>query len=653
MFAQKLRSSCKLISVSFGFITSYLTYQYQQTIGDRLDKRVNQNLDVIQGWMEYRSRIAYAKTESLLMTYCQWLSKSAFFHKMDMTSLLIFLAENRNTTFMHELCIKLLASIEFPQDVDIEYYLKKCDSSTLIGLARSSDVNLKWFSSELPRGIENKDKEEAFIKVGRDIEEVIHKIQQALMKVENQQQSEKSDRQECSSWLFQQVLDEHVQDDPFPNSMNDLSVERDHHTLNAEKPEIPLRKHLMNYLKILRQFSTNDLVTNDQVLSSYILDVVREVIELHDIDSFPDRASVLEKCGNIVANLSCIEGNQSAVIERNFLPILMRWKMCDDGASGSQRNNMLMIVADRVLTNLDTHGNHHKIKGLKRLCDGIYVFHPNCRSQDEAAVDVVFVHGIQGSPFYTWRQGKSEDQALFTDCWPKDWLPTDYPNIRVIGVHYESFFSDWFSTCPVENDGRRSLEVQAAAIKKKLEECGVGERPIVWVAHSLGGLITKRMLSLSNEDESNFLPSTKGVVFYSVPHLGSPFATKTGRARFVLFPSKEVSEIEHNSEKLQKLHQDFMGLAKRFEIDCLDFGESKPFKIPYLKYAQMVVPPESCNVGYGRFLLLDTNHQDVCKPVSKVDPRYWEVSAMVRKVMQDSNGVCQQNESFKTVKRGE
>ena len=641
MLAQKLRSSCKLISVSFGFITSYLTYQYQQTFGDRLDKRVNQNLDVLHGWVEYRSRIAYEKTESLLMTYCQWLSKSAFFHKMDMTSLLIFLAENQNTTFMHELCIKLLASIEFPNDVDIEYYLKKCDSTTLIGLARSNDVNLKWFSSELPMQIENRDEEEASIKVACHIEQAIHNIQQELLKADDQQPSNEERRQECSSWLFKQVLDDHVQEDPFPNSMNDLSVERDNHTLNAEKPETPLRKHLMNYLKILRQFSTNDVVMNDPVLSSYILDVVREIIELHDTDSFPDRADILEKCGNIVANLSCIEGNRSAVIDRNYLPILMRWKNCSDETL--KKKNMLKIVANRVLTNLDAHHGNNQVKGLKRLCDGIYILHPNCRSQDEAVVDVVFVHGIQGSPFYTWRQGKSEDQALFTDCWPKDWLPSDYPNIRVIGVHYESFFSDWFSTCPVENDDKRSLEVQSAAIKKKLEECGVGDLPIVWVAHSLGGLITKRMLSISKEDDSNFLSSTKGAVFYSVPHLGSPVANRTGRARFVLFPSKEVSEVEENSEKLQQLHQDFMELAKQFKIDCLDFGESKPYKIPYVQYGQMIVPQDSCNVGYGRFMLLDTNHQDVCKPVSKVDPRYWEVSAMVRKVLQESKGVCHKN----------
>ena len=632
MFAQRLKSSCKLISVSFGFITSYLTYQYQQTFGDKLDQRVNQNLDVLHSWIEWRSKMAYATTESLLIKYCQWMSKSTLFHKMDLTSCLIFLAENQNTTFMHDLCIKMLSSIEFPKDMDMEYYLRKCDHTTLIGLARSSDVNLKWFSDmAIPRSLLDEN-----TSLSRDIEAVIQEIRSALLTQDNKGEN----AQECSTWLFQQVVNEHFPDEPIPNIMNDLSIQRDHHSLLSSDPsEIPLTKHLENYLKILRQYSVNDNVNTNPVLSARVLQIVQQVISLYEDDDKigKEKYGILEKCGNIVANLACTDANRAEIVKRNYLPLLMRWK-------GSP-NATLQIVADRALANLDSCSGFEN--GMKRLCDGIYVLHPNCRSRDEAVVDVVFIHGIQGSPFHTWRQGEGADKALFTNCWPKDWLPADYPNIRVICVQYESVFSDWFLSCPLENN-KRSVDNQAEVIKQKLEACGVGERPIIWVAHSLGGLIAKRMLSLSNvkTDASNFLTSTKGLVFYSVPHLGSPIATQTGRARFVLFPSKEVSEVEQNSENLRKLHEEFSVLAKNFQIDCLDFGESKPYKIPYVKYRQLIVPPDSSNVGYGRFMLLDTNHQEVCKPVSKVDPRYWEVSAMIRKVLQENTKV--QREDFFT-----
>jgi len=609
-------------------VTAFVTHQYQQTFGEKIDQHVNKNLDVLHHWVELRSKMAYEKTESFLIKYCQWLSKSTLFHKMDMTSLLIFLAENQNTTFLHGICIKLLSTIEFPQDVDMEYYLKKCDSNTLIGLARSHDVNLKWFSNEdiLPRELT----EESGFQLSREIQQLIHDIQSSL------ENDEDPDSQpQCSTWLFQKVINEHLPDEPIPNLMNDLSTGRDHHSLSHEKTDVLSTNILFDYLKILRQFTANDKVSSNPDLSASVLNVVRNIVAFYDDEGNPDRKSVLEKCGNIVANLSCTDANREAVIQRGYLPLFMNWK--------SSTDNTLKIVADRALTNLDFQTS------VKKLCDGIYVLHPNCRSADEAIVDVVFVHGIQGSPFHTWRQRQAFDQAMYTDCWPKDWLPEDYPNIRVIGVHYESFFSDWYSSCPVDNE-KRSLENKAIAIKEKLKEFGVGERPIVWVTHSLGGLITKRMLSLSNscEDTSNFLSSTKGLVFYSVPHLGSPFATTTGRARFVLFPSKEVSEIEENAEGLKKLHQDFSELARKFKIECLDFGESKPYKLPYVQYAQVIVPSTSSNVGYGRFMLLDSNHQDVCKPVNKVDPRYWEVSAMIRRVLQE-NEKTEDNELFKSM----
>lgn len=618
MLAQKLKSSCKLISVSFGFISSYLAYHYQRTVDEI---KVNQNFDVLHSWVEWRSKMAYEKTESLLMKYCHWLSMSSLFHKMDFTSILIFLAENQKTSFMHDLCIKLLASIEFPQDVDMEYYLNKCDPTTLIGLARSRDVNLQWFSSQsatagtLPQEID--DDVETLLRC--QMEKVIEDIRRSLAIDEN--------KQECSTWLFQKVVNDHIPDDPVPNIMVDLSTERDSISLSAARSKVPLSKHLNNYLKILRQYSANEFVNSNEELSNKIIKVVHNIVSVFANDEDEEkRVDVFQKCGNIIANIACNDENRRCVVHHNFLPLLMQWK--------SSKETTLQIVADRALVNLDSLDLS---ANMKKLSDGIYVLYPNCRSREDTDVDVVFIHGIQGSPFYTWRQGDGPDKTMFTKCWPKDWLPADYPNIRVICVQYESVFSDWFLSCPME-DNKRSLDVQAKVIKQKLEDCGVGERPIVWVSHSMGGLITKKMLSLSADklDQSNILSSTKGLVFYSVPHLGSPFATKTGRARFVLFPSKEVTEVEQNAENLRKLHEEFSELRKRYKIDCLDFGESKPLKLPYVKYGQMIVPPTSSNVGYGRFVLLDTNHQEVCKPISKVDPRYWEVSSMVRKVLQEN-----------------
>ena len=63
------------------------------------------------------------------------------------------------------------------------------------------------------------------------------------------------------------------------------------------------------------------------------------------------------------------------------------------------------------------------------------------------AVDVVFLHGLLGGVFYTWRQHDkmkerswSNDNLVSEDkysyCWPKDWLEQDGlgDRVRVIGV---------------------------------------------------------------------------------------------------------------------------------------------------------------------------------------------------------------------------
>ena len=72
---------------------------------------------------------------------------------------------------------------------------------------------------------------------------------------------------------------------------------------------------------------------------------------------------------------------------------------------------------------------------------------------------------------------------------------------------------------------------------RKLQAAGVGERPVVFVTHSLGGIIVKQALVASAQSAalgthgaammttepplSKLAERARGVAFYSVPHFGA------------------------------------------------------------------------------------------------------------------------------------
>lgn len=82
---------------------------------------------------------------------------------------------------------------------------------------------------------------------------------------------------------------------------------------------------------------------------------------------------------------------------------------------------------------------------------------------------------------------------------------------------------------------------------KKLVDAGVGEdnRPVVWVGHSMGGLLCKLILTkaLHSDDPKmqNLAKNSKGIVFLGTPHRGSPIARWKQHMQLILSPSIEVN----------------------------------------------------------------------------------------------------------------
>jgi len=186
---------------------------------------------------------------------------------------------------------------------------------------------------------------------------------------------------------------------------------------------------------------------------------------------------------------------------------------------------------------------------------GITVLSDPARENDVVA-DVCFVHGLGGGPYKTWfranainpetQQQASSPSALKklfvkkskasspqvdaskVECyWPKDLVAQDFENVRVLTYGYDShpskFFTGKTNKMTISQHAQQFLD----AITNVRDECR--GRPIIFVAHSLGGILVKDAIltSLKYEYQPSLRDlgqSCQSIVFFGTPHLGADAA---------------------------------------------------------------------------------------------------------------------------------
>ena len=271
--------------------------------------------------------------------------------------------------------------------------------------------------------------------------------------------------------------------------------------------------------------------------------------------------------------------------------------------------------------------------------DGIHLFDPLAphhqvlakkgtatTSSDAPILDIVFVHGIRGGAFATWRRegvlerGAARESLEKEACWPAAWLVTALGRqVRLLSVEYAAPASGW------EGESLPFPHI-AEQVAAKLNAAGVGQRPVVFITHSMGGLVVKEILARGKDPQGGTEAQRKlshaaaGVVFYSVPHAGSKLADFGWSLRYVgASPAKHVLHLK-TGPHLETLNAAVRGLA-RSGLPVLSFSEGLPTQLSYVK--THIVPHESAYPGYGDFVVLDDHdHISVCKPRDQQDPAF-------------------------------
>jgi len=267
------------------------------------------------------------------------------------------------------------------------------------------------------------------------------------------------------------------------------------------------------------------------------------------------------------------------------------------------------------------------------------------RGAEDPRINVVFVHGLGGDARRTWLYekkprarnwlsrklfGPAQDAAeAKTFFWP-EWLAGRREDCAVYLVDYPADKMGWNAGWPIED---AAVAVLDRLMKNpSLRKSGA---PIVFVCHSLGGIVVKQLVLKAragrdlNVAKGAFLDRVAGVVFLATPHDGSFLATLASAFGWAV--TDTMRDLIANSAKLGNLSDDYR-----------DYIASNDGRIRHLIYFEKegvagvkVVSTGSANPGLAgaERVPIGRDHIQICKAPGESDQVVEGVLAFLEEVL--------------------
>ncbi|KAH8886585.1 hypothetical protein GQ53DRAFT_844831 [Thozetella sp. PMI_491] len=230
-----------------------------------------------------------------------------------------------------------------------------------------------------------------------------------------------------------------------------------------------------------------------------------------------------------------------------------------------------------------------------------------------------------------------------TNCfWPQDLLPSDCPSARILTWGYDTKVTKLGGSInknSVYSHGKDLL----FGMRRLVEQ---PQRPIIFVAHSLGGIVVKEMLAASaTSDEpelSAIVARTAAVVFLGTPHRGSIDMAKLGNkarklvsAALVDTSTASLDTLGLRNADLERCQEAFSRLWSKYDFRVKTFQEGlglSGFNIGML--GDKVVPSYSSLLGDARehAETLQANHMEMCRFSGPNDPNGIKVRGELKEI---------------------
>jgi pimeloyl-ACP methyl ester carboxylesterase len=237
-------------------------------------------------------------------------------------------------------------------------------------------------------------------------------------------------------------------------------------------------------------------------------------------------------------------------------------------------------------------------------------------SPEQPLIDLIFVHGLGGGSRKTWSK-----TASASHYWPKEWLPRDsaFKNVR---VHSFGYNSDWVKSkanCLDIHHFARSL-LGELTTSPHLRNA---DTPIIFVGHSMGGLVIKKAFLLAKQDATDryLIKRICAMYFLATPHSGSDSAKLLSNILNITYSSRAyVSDLKRGSDAIRSINNEFSRHSE--DIDLWPFYETQ--KLSKGVFRVLIVDPDSAKLGYRKEkrIPLNADHRSICKFEAPSDPNY-------------------------------
>ncbi|KAI4116334.1 MAG: hypothetical protein LQ345_003231 [Seirophora villosa] len=202
-------------------------------------------------------------------------------------------------------------------------------------------------------------------------------------------------------------------------------------------------------------------------------------------------------------------------------------------------------------------------------------------------IDIIFVHGLGGTSGRTWCCDK--DHGTF---WPS-WLHEE-PELRNARVHAFGYSANIAG--PSNSSGIFDF-ARDLLFKMKYEyvnyERGppIGSVPIIFVAHSMGGLVIKMAFTTARNDDDyrDMIAQVKAMVFLSTPHRGCTDAKYLDTLLRTFNLSHDyIKELSASGPMLQQINHEFSNTCRDLKLFSI-YETAKTFKAGVGAYVSTVV----------------------------------------------------------------